>query len=218
MTWWQRIKATFAAAEDSGPAAPVDHAPLTRHRDRAEDYAQWRGGVVHERLLAWLAEQYANFLTDRGRVDEAVDFLDTPSSKGFVVHFAKTGYSLEEAEFFQLYLRERVLSRDYRTQVADARTYSRAGRTERTDRYYLKPRPNFAHPGGEDVPMDVHTAGQFDQQYGNVLIELVVRDDRPHHLRFSATVYHDRVYKDAEGFGGLMGVVLGVEESTGGGE
>ena len=209
MTWWQRIKATFAAAEDSGPAAPVDHAPLTRHRDRAEDYAQWRGGVVHERLLAWLAEQYANFLTDRGRVDEAVDFLDTPSSKGFVIHFSDTGYSLREAEFFQLYLRERVMANAYRTQVADTRTYARRGATERTDRYYLKPKPDFAHPDGPDAAMDMHTAGQFGQQFGNVMLELVVRNERPHQLKFSATIYHDRVYREADGFGKLMEQVLG---------
>ena len=210
MGLWDTVRGLFGEAEASGPTTPVLHETLTRHRTAGEAYARWRGGVVRRRLVGWLADQYAVYLASPARLDEAVDFLDTPSSKGFVVHFAKTGYSLEEAEFFQLYLRERVLSRDYRTQVADSRTYSRAGSTERTDRYYLKPRPNFGAAAGGDSA-DLHTAGQFDQQYGNVLVELVARDDRPHHLRFSATVYHDRVYKDAEGFGGLMALVLGGE-------
>ena len=211
MGLWESVKQIFGEAEASTPAAPAVHETLTRHRAAAEDFARWREGLVLRRLVDWLSEQYAVYLTHPQRIDEAIDFLDTPSSKGFVVHFGDTGYSLKEAEYFQLYLRERVLSRNYRTQVADSRTYTRAGRTERTDRYYLKPRPDFAHPDGEDAPMDMHTKGQFHQQFGNVMIELVVRDERPHHLRFSATIYHDRIYKDADGFGGLMRVVLGGE-------
>ena len=214
MGLWDSVKKLFAEAETSSPTTPAVHETLDRHRTAVEGYAQWRDGLVRRRLVGWLADQYAIYLTDAPRLDEAVDFLDTPSSKGFVVHFAQTGYSLREAEYFQLYLRGRVLSREYRTQIADTRTYNSGGRTERTDRYYLKPRPDFAHPAGADAPMDPHTAGQFGQQFGNVLIELVVRDDAPHHLRFSATIYHDRVYRDADGFGGLMGVVLG----EGGGE
>lgn len=209
MSLWDSVKNLFAEAEESSPTTPAVHEPLKRHRTAGEAYARWTRGLVLRRLVGWLADQYALYLTDSPQLDEAVDFLDTPSSKGFVVHFAQTGYSLREAEYFQLYLRERVLSRNYRPQVADSRTYTRGGRTERTDRYYLKPRPDFAHPDGEDAPMDMHTEGQFDQQFGNVLIELVVRDEHAHHLRFSATVYHDRIYKDADGFGGLMGVVLG---------
>lgn len=215
MRLWDSVKRLFGEAEASSPVAPAEHTTLTRHRTAGEAYARWREGLVLRRLVGWLADQYAVYLTSPNRVDEAVDFLDTPSSKGFVVHFGDTGYSLEEAEYFQLYLRERVLSRNYRTQVADSRTYTRAGRTERTDRYYLKPRPDFAHPDGEDAPMDMHTRGQFDQQFGNVMLELVVRNERAHHLRFSATVYHDRIYKDARGFGGLMGVVLGAAGGDG---
>ena len=210
MTWWARVKALFAEAEASTPQAPAVHEPLTRHRDAGEDYARWRDGLVRRRLTDWLADQYRLFLTaGSARTDEAIDFLDTPSAKGFVVHFGDTQYTLAEAELFQLFLRERVLARGYRTQAADTRVYSRGQQTERTDRYYLKPRPAWSHPDGPDAPMDGHTAGQFDQGFGNVLVELVVRNDRPHQLRFSATIYHDRVYKEARGFGALMDAVLG---------
>ena len=206
MSWWDRVKTLFQEAETSTPTAPAVHEVLTRHKTEAEAYAAWRDGLIRTQLTDWLREQYGFYLTDRSRQDEAIDFLDTPSSKGFVIHFSQTQYSLREAEFLHLYLRERVLSRPYRTQAADSRTYTKNGRTERTDRYYLKPRPDWSHPDGGE--MDGHTANQFEQQFGNILINLVVRNGRPHQLRLSATVYHDRVYKDAKGFGGLMEVLL----------
>lgn len=208
MRVWDQIKSIFQSAEDSKASAPALHEVLSRHIEEAEAFARWREGLVRRRLTDWLSDQYALYLSEPNRVDKSLDFLKTKSQKGFVIHFSDTQYSLREAEFFHLYLRERVLTQAYRTQVADARTYSKAGATERTDRYYLKPRPSFSHPDGPDVAMDGHTADQHDQQFGNVMIELVVRNETPHQLKFSAAIYHDRVYKDAAGFGALMDIVL----------
>ena len=217
-SWWEQIKRVFAGAEASTAAEPVTHAVLTRHRDRRGDFERWRGGVVAARMQAWLAEAYAHYLRHDAPPSRAVDFLDTPSSKGFVIHFDELQYSLEEAEMLQLLLRERVLTpvpladgaaeKPYRTQVADTRTYARAGATERTDRYYLKPRLVLHEDPAIAAAPDGHTADQFGQAFGNILIELVVRNDRPQMLRFSATVYHDRVYQEAESFGRLMDSVL----------
>ena len=218
-SWWEQIKGVFARAEASSATEPVAHAVLTRHRERREAYERWRDGIVAERMQVWLAEAYAHYLQHDEPPSRAVDFLDTPSSKGFVIHFDELQYSLEEAEMFQLLLRERVLApvtlpdgttgKPYRTQVADTKTYAKAGATERTDRYYLKPRLVLHEDPAIAANPDGHTADQFGQGFGNVLIELVVRNDRPHMLRFSATVYHDRVYQKAESFGALMGLVLG---------
>ena len=218
-TWWEQIKGVFAGAEASTASEPVTHEVLTRHRDRREDYTRWREGVVARRMRAWLREAYEHYLTHGKPPSRAVDFLDTSSSKGFVVHFDELQYSREEAEYFQLLLRERVLApvtlpdgsseKRYRTQVADSKTYAKAGATERTDRYYLKPRLVLHEDPAIAAAPNGHTAGQFGQGFGNVLIELVIRNDKPYRLRFSATIYHDRVYQEAESFGALMGVVLG---------
>ncbi len=209
MKLWDQIKNLFAETETSSPSEPVVHETLRRHREVGEEYVRWREGLVARRLLSYLADQYATFLTEPARLDEALDFLDLPSSKGFVIHFDRTQYTLREAEFFQLLLRERVKALPYRTQVADTRTYLRGKYVERTDRYYLKPRPRWSDPRTAAGDPDHYAAGQFEQQFGNILIELIVRNDQPHHLRFSATTYQDRVYTKAEGFGGLMSAVLG---------
>ena len=218
-TWWEQIKGVFAGAESSTAAEPVTHEVLTRHKDRREAYARWREGVVAEGMRQWLREAYEHYLRHGEPPSRAVDFLDTSSSKGFVIHFGELQYSRGEAENFQLLLRERVLApvalpdgtkeKRYRTQVADAKTYTKAGTTERTDRYYLKPRLVLHEDPAIAAAPDGHTADQFGQGFGNILIELVLRNDEPYRLRFSATIYHDRVYQKAESFGALMGVVLG---------
>ena len=209
MGWWKQVKSIFQEAEQSTASVPALHEVLTRHKDLSGTFEQWKAGLVCRRLVDWLSNQYALSLTEPSRVDESLDFLSTKSQNGFVVHFSDTQYSLKEAEFFQLYLRERVLTQAYRTQVADARIYTKGGLTERTDRYYLKPRPVWNHPDGPDARIDAHTANQHDQQYGNVMIELIVRNEKPHQLRFSAATYNDRVYKEATSFGALMDIVLG---------
>ena len=35
---------------------------------------------------------------------------------------------------------------------------------------------------------------------GNITIELVLRNDKPHQLRFRATSYNDRLYAEADAF------------------
>ena len=218
-SWWEQIKGVFAGAEASTASEPVVHEVLTRHKDRKEDYARWREGVVAQRMRDWLREAYEHYLQHGQPPSRAVDFLDTSSAKGFVIHFDELQYSREEAEFFQLLLRERVLApvplpdgdteKRYRTQVADAKVYTKAGATERTDRYYLKPRLVLHEDPAIAAAPDGHTADQFGQGFGNILIELVTRNDAPYRLRFSATIYHDRVYQEAESFGALMRLVLG---------
>ncbi len=208
--WWEQIKGVFAKAADSSSKDPVLHSVLTRHKDRRAAFETWRDGVVAQSMRDWLAESYGHYLLHDRPPSEAIDFLDTPSSKGFVVHFDELQYSLQEAEMFQLLLRERVLQpgpdgeKRYRTQVADAKVYQKGDKTERTDRYYLKPLLILHEDPAIAASPDSYTADQFGQGFGNILIELVVRNEQPWRLKFSATIYHDRVYKDADGFGALV--------------
>ena len=44
----------------------------------------------------------------------------------------------------------------------------------------------------------------FNQEFGNISIELICQDDIPSILKFSTTVYNDRSYQRASHFGQLM--------------
>ncbi|MEM8526190.1 MAG: hypothetical protein AAGG68_16235 [Bacteroidota bacterium] len=189
---WNQIKGLFNQVEESSSTKPAIHEVISRSAEEKEDYEHWKKTIVRRRLSDWLSNQYALYKTLPNETDEGIDFLNTPSMKGFVIHFHQTQYSKRDAVHFLDFLKERVSNLNYRTQLSDVRTYSKPQWVESIQKHYLKPRTTFE----EGV--------KIDQQYGNVSIDLVLRDDRPHHLRFSATSYSDHLYEEAKDFGELV--------------
>lgn len=208
MHWWEQIKSIFQQVDSSSKAQPIEHEVLNRHREQSVRFDLWKESLSAKRINNWLSDAYSRWMLNDKQDDNGFDFLDTPSSKGFAINWAESPFSLEDAEMYQLLLRERVLSKDYRTQVADTRSWIQDGALQRIDRYYLKPRFKTSERFDDDHRLDAHTADQLDQQFGNVLIELNVRQHVPRQLRFSANVYHDRIYQRAEHFAALMQVIL----------
>ena len=76
-------------AEESSPSQPLIHELIQRTEKEKEDYQQWKQTLVLRRLMDWLKDQFAMYQINSERVDEGLDFLNTPSSKGFVIHFHK---------------------------------------------------------------------------------------------------------------------------------
>lgn len=193
--FWDRLKRLFRSAEESTPSNPAIHRIIERSDDEQQDYEHWKETLVRRRLQDWLADQYAIFRVLPDDIDEALDFLDTPSSKGFVIHFHKTRYSGRDIQHFFDFLKDRVLEQGYRVQVSDTRTYNRPTWVETVERHYLKPRS-----ARED--------GKFHQAFGNITIENHLRDDRNHYLKFRATVYKDHQFHEADEFHELMQLLL----------
>jgi hypothetical protein len=50
----------------------------------------------------------------------------------------------------------------------------------------------------------MNEARKLRQRFGNVTIELYLRDDRPYQLRFRATSYRDHLFQEAEPFDTLV--------------
>lgn len=194
--FWDYLKGLFREAEQSSPSKPLIHEMIERSVDEKQDFQFWKETLVKRRLVDWLNDQYAVYQVLPEDIDESLDFLDTPSSKGFVIHLSKTGYNKRDSMHFFDYLKEQVLQMNYRTQISDVRTYNRSNWVETVQRHYLKPRSNFQE------------GSKFDQQYGNIMIELQFRNDRVYNLKFSATCYKDHMFKDAGTFKDLMKEVL----------
>lgn len=194
-SFWDQVKSIFQQAENSSPSQPLIHELISREENSLLDYERWKDTFAKRRLLDWLIDQYAVFKTN-GRLDEAIDFLDTPSSKGFVLHFFQTKYSKEEATYFFDYLKELVLGLGYRSQISDRRVFSRNQWVETQERHYLKPRNSLVKDK------------LIEQKFGNITIELELRDDAVRNLRFRATIYQDALYKDADSFPSLMTALI----------
>ena len=196
MAFWDQITQLFRRAAASGPAAPTVHELIVRSPAERADYERWAATAASQRMLTWLGDAYANFLAGR-RGDDTTDFLDTPSSKGFVLHLHRTNYDRAECTHFFDFLHRRILDLGYRPQISDRRIFPRNHWIETQERHYLKPR----HPVRADYR-------NLDQRYGNITLELELRDDRPRNLRLRATVYADANYRPAQPFAALVEALL----------
>jgi hypothetical protein len=194
---WKKIQNLFQEAERSSPSNPAIHEIIQRSEAEKNDYAQWRQTLVRRRLVDWLSQQYAISRVLPNDIDEGFDFLDTPSSKGFVIHFYKTNYTLRDTTHFFDYLKEQVLQLEYWPQISDTRTYNRPGWVETVERHYLKPKPDFLTP---NTPVN--------QRFGNITIENVLRNNQPYHLKFRVNSYNDHLFLQPKDFHELMQAIL----------
>lgn len=194
--FWDRLFKLEKAAEESSPTQPLIHELIQRSAEYTAAYERWNSSFVHQRLLDWLGGQYRAFRQERTTLDDSIDFLDIPSSQGFILHFHRTNYTREEATFLFDYLKERVKTLNYRTQISDVRTYNRKHWVETVEKHYLKPR------------LDLVAEEKMNQQFGNIMIELEIRNDVVQNLRLRATHYQDFNFTPVQEFSGLMQVLL----------
>lgn len=194
---WTYLKNIFNEAEESSPSRPFIHETITRSETEQKAYMDWKENLERHRLVNRLGDEYATHRIDPEKVDRALDFLDTPSMKGFVIHAPIGNYTLAELKYLMDYLKERTLTADYRIYLSDRRIYQRNKKQETVERHYLKPKTT------------VNDNEQINQRFGNIRIELMSRNDEAVNLKFSATGYSDRLFEEAEDFRVLMSILTG---------
>ena len=197
MSIWDQIKNLFQSAEESSSNQPAIHEVINRSAEELVDFERWKESLGKKRLLDWLKAEHVNYIVSQENTDPAIDFLNTPSTKGFVVHFYKTNYNKREIIHFFDLLKEKVLDLGYKSYLSDTRTYNKQDWVEQLDRHYLKPPSNLRLAGKE----------KMDQRFGNITIELLYKNDKISLLKFRATVYSDHLYKEGEDFNELMKAV-----------
>lgn len=195
--FWKNIKNIFKSAEESSASQPVIHKVIERTKAELLDYENWKETISKDRLLNWIREEHINYLLDPKSTDAAIDFLNTISSKGFVVHFYKTRYPSRDIIHLFDFIKEKILESGYKTYLSDTRSYNKKEWVEKLDRHYLKPPANKHDPRQE----------AFKQRFGNIAIELIFRNEKIYLLKFSATSYNDRFYEEAEDFNDLMKIL-----------
>ncbi len=201
MDLWKYVKDLFKEEAESNKLKPFIQEPLERSEGEEEDYELWKKTLSKRRLLDWLNTQYASFiLSGESEIDRTIDFLNIPSSKGFVIHYDRQLHNHKDFLHLFDYLKERVLTMNYKKYMSDVRTYNQTRNNqnyvESIQRHYLKPR------------FVVKADNTFDQLYGNIKIELLIRNDVIKNLQFSATHYNDRNFAAADTFNDLMRELL----------
>lgn len=190
---WQHFQNLFQKVEQSSKTQPVLHDPIIRSVKELAAYENWKKWMVKKQLIKWLETEYVNFLKDGQPVDKSIIFLDTVSSKGFAIHFSELRYNTIQANHLFDYLKEKIIALNYKKYSGDIKTYTKGTIIESLAKYYLKPSLKNMLKG----PL-------FNQEFGNITIELICQNDLPTLLKFSATVYNDRSYQSPKSFGALM--------------
>ncbi len=168
-------------------------------------YGIWLGIKGQEFFLEELKEAYTTF-DQQGRSQEQeasntnIVFVLTPKSKGFVWTWDEAAViNKHDPQYFFDYLKDQILTLNYKAYMSDVRQYVREKHVERIERHYLKPRFSLAaFAAGEKV----------NQLYGNITIEHLIHDEEPISLKLVCQPYTDHKYEEAKGFSELMKTIL----------
>jgi hypothetical protein len=196
MDAWEYFKGLFKKSEESTAANPFMREAIERTETESADYELWKRTRSRDQMLAFINQQYANSLIEPERVETtAIDFINSASTKGFVMYFSERRDSLRDFCNLFDYLRERVLELGYVSYMSDERTYNKDLWVETIQRHYMKPSQRQHKSENPD---------KFVQLYGNVMIELFFRNNELANLKFRATSYNDHKFEEAHNFSDLM--------------
>ena len=165
--------------------------PIQRSETEKNDYFRWLNEQAFVQFLETVKAGYwSKRNNEQGKVQ--VHLLQMPYSNGFALTY-EDGMGKGFQHFFDL-LKDRTINAGYWLQIADRKLFDRGKYVETKEKYYLKP----------PYPKEIVEGQLMDQLFGNVLIEQILIDNRPSYLKYTASVYSDRLYKDAGSFDDLV--------------
>ena len=183
MSYFDKIVGKLFAGKKAGSVAEV-HEVLKRSERERTLYAQWKNSEDQQALLRELAQAYYYKKTNI-RSDIEVHLFNTAYANGFAVSYLTRIVPKTFQHLFD-YFKDKVLDMQYRLVTADRRILDRDIYVETIEKYYLKP-PLRSQKDEKTI----------DQQYGNIIIEYVLIDDKPSYIKLLASIYSDRLYQEA---------------------
>ncbi len=167
---------------------------LIRSDTFAEKYKEWKEKRRVNRRLDALKIAMDELNNHAGSHPYLVRYK-SPEANGFAL-YAGFGFRDEEYSFLLDHFGEIILTLGYRIYTSDRRHSDKGEYVERIDRHYIKPAPSSI----ANAPLN--------QLYGNILIELILRNDKPFLLKLIASVYAGRQYSEPLTFDALVEVLF----------
>lgn len=187
----------FSGKKPVGTAAV--HEVLKRSERDQQRYIQWKESEERQDLLREIAKAYYYKKTNIQSPIE-VHLFNTVYANGFAVTYPGK-LTPKIFQYLFEYFKDTILAMQYRLVTADRRILDRELYVETIEKYYLKP------------PMHTQqiTAASIDQQYGNVVLEYILINDKPSYMKLLVNVYSDSLYKDALDYDEFMSRLLKAE-------
>lgn len=189
------VQKIFPKEEEMPRSEPLVKERITRSDETLSDYSAWENTGVYKVMLGEVWEAY-QLKKKNEAADWQVHLLKTPYANGFALTYHMGTKPAEFQYFFDL-LKDKILQLPYQLKNADRSLFDRKSHVEKKERYYLKP-----------IIKETDANNLFDQQFGNILIEMIWIDDKPSYLKLVANIYSDRLYTEAKDFEDLMSILF----------
>lgn len=118
-----------------------------------------------------------------------IALFESDKANGFAIANCST---LLDSDYKMLleHFKKQIIAIGYRQSGSNRKVTAEQDRVSTKEFYYLKPPIQMEPP--------------IDQKYGNISLELILYDDKPHYLKLMASVYSDRLYSEPESFYDLV--------------
>lgn len=180
---------------------PMVTSSLSRSKKNIEGYKKWLNSTQQAELINMLSSSYHKRKHDIASNDVQSVILNSPYSKGFAFYWNKNIPQDEFLYFFD-WLKDSMVSLGYHCKNSDCRIYDRDNFVETIEKHYLKPAIKYTSPSNGNI---------YNQQYGNILIELKKYNDQPFLLKLQANIYAGRQYSTPYPFDSLATKLLNKE-------
>lgn len=190
---WNFIKSRIKNTERQASLVPFIHETIDFDSFPVSDYLEWKGESTHALMKQRLRQAFFNYRSSDDPMDDAFEFYNSPMSKGFIL-FHRPTYKLNtwDYRFMQHHISDLLKEEKYVLNLADVRSRSKGNGVEKIFKYYLKP------------SVRLRQAPKAQQIYGNVSIEVILRDDFPYMFRFLANSYSDQNFFPPQPFSELI--------------
>lgn len=168
---------------------------IQRSENFTQKYQQWVDDSS-DRVFSEIEKSYQEKLLQQENSDVDVHLLHSKYSNGIAISFNKKHFTVEEFAFlFDLLADKLSQLEEYRKVNSDYLIREKKTFIETKEKHYLKP----------IIPKDAEVA---DQQFGNILIEHILIDDKPNYIKLMANVYSDSLYSEPKEFEKLLSYVF----------
>ena len=187
MNFKQLLKNIFADAEESSQAVkPFVQEILVRSNREIDSYNQWLYSEKQSQTIAIFKSRlrYKNELSDGEQIQ--IEFIEGKATSGFVCYYNQQFFQPDTFQHLFDYLKQQVLTLDYKLYVSDTQTRLQQNDTITKERHYLKPK--YVYDEAQQKTM---------QQYGNIIIELHKFNNEPEKIHFIVNRYSGYDYSEA---------------------
>lgn len=161
---------------------------LKRSQHEFDSYDEWHASDVSKEILDKIFRAYHLKKTDI-KDPIPIALFESDKANGFAIANCST---LLDSDYKMLleYFKKQILSIGYRQSGSNRKVTAEQDRVITKEFYYLKPPIQMEPP--------------INQRYGNISLELILYDEKPHYLKLMASVYSDRLYSEPENFSDLV--------------